>query len=297
MELIKATQPQTPNIHLLSEGFRSYLNARREILELFINRHMGLKECIKVQKCHVLKDLVRNLLNALWAIPYLSIRKSLEVSEKLGWETARNLLPKIPPAIKTDFQKEMERLITVELLGLSQGEKTQSLLADSLGITTTSVKQQEIEQLVFEVETDIRAEIADYCTKQNGTNDLVASGAILLVADFFFGDRSLDVFGLGRKFAGLWAKDVAASDFFLGETLGGVLYSIVPPDPTSGQVFIATTVTLLLLALFSTVTGVFWFAMQKRLGIRKKQLDKLITSIEDKLFLKLAKIITPTSMK
>ncbi len=68
------------------------------------------------------------------------------------------------------------------------------------------------------------------------------------VADLFFGDRSLDVFGLGKRFA-----------------------------------------ALLFLALFSTIAGALSFAVQSRFGIRRKQLEKMSETIEDKLILKIAK--------
>ncbi len=78
-------------IQALNEDIHVYFQGRRDLLKTFVDRHLGFKECIEIQKRTFFRDFLRNPVNALWAIPSLSIRKSLEVSAKLGWDTALTL--------------------------------------------------------------------------------------------------------------------------------------------------------------------------------------------------------------
>ena len=268
-----------------------YIESRRARIEEFVAGQLDLKECLAIQKRHLVADLVRNPINAFWAIPSLSIRKGLEVSEKLGWAKASSLLPRIPQAFRTGFQMEVEKLIAQEIFGVN--DIGRSALARELEIDPGLKEQlgkEALDELVGLAEAELKSEIRSHCSKQNGFTDLVASTGVVLFADKTFGDSSLDVFGLGRKFASLWARKDAENGFFLGKSLGRAFYSVAPPPPpTTTQVFLTTTVAILLLALFSTAVGVLSYPVQTKLGFRRKQLDLLVESVGDKLLLKLTK--------
>ncbi len=95
---------------------------------------------------------------------------------------------------------------------------------------------------------------------------------------------------MGRRWAAFWAREDAVKGFFLGKDLGRTFYSFVhPPPPTTPQVFMATTIGLVLLALFSTGMSALSYPTRGKLGIEKKQLEKLIQSVEDKLILRFTK--------
>ena len=268
-----------------------YIESRQSRIEEFVAGHLDLRDCLAIQKRHLLADLVRNPVNAFWAIPSLSIRKGLEVSEKLGWAKASSLLPRVPQAFRTGFQMDVEKLIAQEIFGVN--DIGRSALARELekepGLKDQLTKN-DFDELVGLAEAELKSEIRSYCTKQNGFTDLVASTGVVLFADKTFGDRTLDVFGLGRKFASMWARKDAENGFFLGKSLGRAFYSVAPPPPpTTTQVFVTTTVAILLLALFSTAVSVLSYPVQTKIGFRRKQLDLLVEGVGDKLLLKLTK--------
>jgi hypothetical protein len=277
----------------LQAGLLRYLAQREEKIGPVVKEGLSLESCLGLQSRSFLTDLVRYPVNTFWAIPYLTIRKVLDFGTNLGLEIAHSVLPMVPRALKTDFQKEVERMLSNELFGLSdQGaggsELRRELEKDSRMKTFFSIP--EWNDLCLRAESEIRKEITEYCQVQNGFTDLAASGAILGAAQYFFGDRSLDVFAMGRRWAGLWARREATSHFFLGRKVGHLFYQVVkPPPPTTNQVIIATMAALGLLAVFSSLINVLSLPVQSKFGFQEKQLRKLLRTVEDRLLLLFAK--------
>lgn len=252
-----------------------YINERKSQISPFLENHLDNRECVRIQKTHLLKDLIRNPINVFWAMPYFSIKKTLEISEKVGFEQAGNLLLKIPRSWKTDYQREIERLVMHDLFELNELE------GKLLESCSPALAKSVIKIIHFEV--------SQYCTRQNEVTDLLASGSIVILSHLTFGDKSLDLFGLGSKMANKWAYKKASSNFFLGENLGRAYYRYSPPTPTDKNVFLFTTLVLIIFALMTTMIGVLSFPTQKRFGITSRQLHGLVDSINDRILLTLAK--------
>jgi hypothetical protein len=277
----------------LHEGLEHYLRERRERIPELLRGPLGIENCLRMQSRHVLRDLFCNPLNTLWAIPYLSIRKVLEMFEKFGMEFAKLLLPTIPRAARTEFQKEVERRIQLDLFGLPLDQREPSALAAAFERDERFREfyaTEEWHELKKQLEKELRHLVTEYCNTQNGFNDLAASGAIVVAAQTFFGDRSLDVFMMGRRWAALWSRRKAVDHFFLGKKIGHEFYKVVhPPPPTAHQIYFATGIALAILAVFSTIVNVVGYPVQSQLGIQERQLGRLLDSAEDKILLALAK--------
>lgn len=285
---------------LLQAALDRYFEGRSSRIEGLLREQFNLKECFQVQKRYFAKDLARNPANALWAVPYFSIRKAVEISDKLGWATGSSFLSKIPQAFKTDFQKETERRLANGLFGLSLRatqdsstdedrpcELTQALEASGL---KSKLSAQEWQQLLESAKAEVRSAISEYCLKQNGFTDLAASGGILITSQMLFKDRSLDIFSLGKKLAGRWAHKDAVEHFAFGKKLGHVFYKVAPtPGPTLTQILVTTGAVIALLALFSTAVTVLSHPLQRRLGLRQKQLEALLETVNGKLLVELSK--------
>ncbi|MEZ0391234.1 MAG: DUF6635 family protein [Pseudobdellovibrionaceae bacterium] len=272
----------------LQRALDHYVDSRKKVIPEFLERRLSLRECFEIQKKFLWKDLIRNPLNAVWAIPALSIRKAIEVADKLGWEPAKAFLPKIPQAFRTDFQKELEKILATDLLGLSPepGAKSQWIRELEKEAAIKKAFGAQWDSFLLLLENEIRSEIHEQSVKHTHFTDLVSSTGILLVADQMFGDRSLDIFGIGKKIASLWAQRDAEKSFFLGKSLGKAFYKVAPaPPPTNLQIFFATGLAILALALVSTLIGVLSHPLQKKLGFRQKQLETMVDNVGHRLFL------------
>jgi hypothetical protein len=274
----------------LHESLEKYLRERKERIPALLAGPLSMENCVRMQWRHVQGDLFCNPLNTIWAIPYLSLRKFLEVFEKLGMDSAKVIIPAIPRAARTAFQKEVERQIANELFGLAGDRTALAAGLESDGCFREYFGTPEWAELRARAEGEVRHLVTEYCNTQTGFNDLASSTAILLAAQTFFGDRSLDVFMMGRRWAALWSRQKAEQHFFLGKKIGHAFYRVVhAPAPTTGQVVLATGIALAILAVFSTFVNIVSYPVQSRLGFQTKQLEKLLSTAEDKLLLLLTK--------
>jgi hypothetical protein len=245
------------------------INERKDSLDEFLKSHLTLRECVELQRKHILVDLALNPINAFWAIPALSIKKTFEVLDQLGWDNAKAYQQKVPLTIRTNYQKEIAQLVAQQVVGITSAKDANKIDA----------------QLMREAQTEITA----YSLRQSAITDLTSSALTYLFATWVFKDGSLNAFGLGRKIAALWAKDDAASSFFLGKSLGNAFYSIAPPEPSTWQVVLATSLTLIGIGVISTAVAVVSIPLRRRLGLQKRSLSRLLDSIHDRWVLKLAK--------
>lgn len=260
----------------------------------FLKNRLNFQDCLELQKRHFAKDVLRNPINALWSIPYFSIRKVCEVSEKVGWDTAKSVLQKIPQALKTDFQKEVEILTAAEVFGLGNSLKTDRLTQEleKESVLKQSLSERQWIDFLELSRKQIRGSLSEACARQNGFSDLAATAGILLFSELRFHDRSLDIFGIGRRVAALWAHDRAVSEFAFGKKLGKAFYGVVPaPPPSTSQIVLATAIGIAVVALFSTLVGMLSYPVQTRLGFRQKQLEGLIDSVSDRLLVDMTKYL------
>lgn len=277
----------------LDECIDKYTEDRKKRVDAFIDHHFSLQETIEIQKKSLSRDLLLNPLNALWSIPYLSLKKSVETMDKLGWGKFTPTMDKIPSGIKTGYQQEIEKLIAVELLDYN----VLILEIRKNPMMNKMISTGELTLNETRIKSTITKEIDKYSSNQSVITDLSGSVMTLLMGWYFFGDKTLGVFGIGDRIARKMAHDKAASGFVFGEKLGHAFYNAFPPMPTKTQVYLATLGVGVLLTALSVLAAVMSDPLRKYLGLHKKNLNELIDNLEEKLFLQLKKEIKASLRK
>lgn len=279
---------KTEATHILTtseECIDRYAASLREKVGPFVDLHFSLQETLQIQKKSLLADLILYPLNALWSIPFLTIKKSLEVCEKIGWNKFNPVLEWLPSGIRTKYQKEIEQLIC------SQFFEPQALLTDlhnSLALKST-LSSEAVLSLEYQIETLIESEVKNYSASQAMISDLFGSVLTLLAGRIFFHDGGLGITDLGHRIAKKMAHDNASSNFIFGKKLGSAFYNVFPTEPTRMQVFFSTFAIGLLLTIFSVLAGTFSDPVKKALGFHQNKLNAMINHIEEKLYLTLRK--------
>lgn len=261
----------------VDQCIEKYTKDRKNRVDDFIDRHFSIQETLEIQKKTFSLDLLLNPLNALWSIPYLTLKKSIEILDKLGWAKLTPSVEKIPPGIKTGYQKKIEKLIANELLDHN--------------ILILELRKQGLTLNEKHIEAEIRKEVEKYSSSQTMITDLCGSVMTLLIGWYFFGDKTLGVLGIGDRIARKMAHDKAASGFVFGEQLGSAFYSAFPPEPTKTQVYLLTLGVGALLTAFSLLAAMMSDPLRKHLELHKRNLDQLIEGLEEKLFLQIKKEI------
>lgn len=266
----------------------------------FVARHFSLQETLALQKQSFVSDLLCHPVNTLWAIPYLLLKKVVEVPEKLGWRAGSELVGVLPSGMKTQYQREIERVLTTELLqwprrgdirtavphGLAEILKQERSLAPlcALGVN--------VEEWLKDV-PDMARVIESHSSSRGLVCDLAATALTLVVGWVFFGDHSLGIAGIGDQIARKAAHDRAASHFVLGASIGSVFYSVFPPKPSFWQVVWATVCVGLVVTCMSLLAGMLSDPALKRAGLQQAQLHRLIDAMGDQLHLHVRKRIKP----
>jgi len=270
--------------HLLvasEECVDRYVTTLRAQVGPFADRHFSLQETLQIQQKSILADLVLYPLNALWSIPFLTFKKSLEAFEKVGWTKANFILEWLPSGIRTRYQKEIESMILNEFIQpslLLTEIRNNPALKSALG-------SEAILNLEYQIESLIEQEVKNYSSSQAVVSDLFGSLLTLFVGRFFFHNGGLGILDLGDQIARKMAHDNAASNFFFGKKLGSAFYNVFPAEPTRGQVFLATFAVGFFLTVFSILAGTLSDPLRKKLGLHHNKLNGMVNHIEEKLYL------------
>jgi len=277
------------------ECIARYIQSRRVKVDEFSERHFSLKETLEIQKKHFLADILLNPINSLWAIPYLTLKKVFETIDKMGWGHLTSFFDRVPSNIKTQYQKDIEWLIATELLEWpykNNGQHSKkNALWDEFEKDPTIRKLIDSGQLSPNHLTgiDIKSELNKFSASRALVADLAGSAGSIALGWVMFGNSNLGVGGLGEKVARKIARDNASSHFIFGKKMGTTFYSIFPPQPTKGQILIATVAVGLLLTVFSLIASVLSDPIRKNLGLQKSKMNSLIDDLEKLLLINLRK--------
>ena len=284
----------------LEECIEQYIAECRSRVDGFVQRHFSLQETITIQKQSLVSDLLCHPVNTLWAIPFLFVKKLIEMPVKLGWRSGSDLIPLLPTGIKTRYQKEIERLIATELLewpsamgdrrapsnGLLERVKHHKQLGPLLA--SEALSDEALREF-----SDIPCLIAEHSSGRALVLDTTATVLTLAAGWLFFGDHSLGISGIGDQIARNRAKDHAASSFMFGSSLGSAFYSVFPPQPSFWQIVGATLIVGLCITAMSLLVGMLSDPCLKRVGFQHTQLNVLIDAVEERLHLQTRKRLKP----
>lgn len=283
----------------LNEAIDDYCRSCRVRLVSFVQRHYSLSESIRLQRRSLFTDLLCYPLNALWAVPYLSLRKIVESLDTLGWGNATPLLSRVPSGIRTRYQREIDRLIGTELLawaseweiqygrknGLDAALRASSALSGQFGAA-------ELRQLMLVAAEEVHRAMEHHSSGRALVSDLAGSAGTVLAGWLLFKDRSLGLLGIGDRLARERAHEVAASHFFLGRGLGSAWYGMFPPEPSTSDVIWATLLVGAAVTCFCLLVVVLSDPLRKAMGLQQRKLGELIDEIELRLKGQMIKAVT-----
>ena len=296
---------QTTTVILaLEECIEQYIADCRNRVDGFVERHFSLQETIALQNQSLVSDLLCHPVNALWAIPYLFVKKLIEVMVKLGWRSGTDLITLVPTGLKTRYQREIEQLIAIELLDwpCTRGDRR----ASPSGLLEYMKRHKQVGPLlaagafsdeVLRELSDVPRLVAEHSAGRIVVLDTAATVLTLAAGWLFFGDHSLGISGIGSLIAKNRAKEEAASTFMFGSSLGSAFYSVFPPNPSFWQVTGATLIVGLSVTAMSLLVGLLSDPCLKRVGFQHTRLDVLIDAVEDCLHRQVRKRLKPVLRK
>jgi hypothetical protein len=273
----------------VDRSIESYIGRCRKRIPSFVGANFSLGQTWSLQRPTLWFDLACAPVNSAWALPHLAIQKAAETAERVGYPQLARWAKRLPPGIKTGYQRQIERRICGELLEWDREELSASLPQGFLKeLEAVPSLRKRIE--TPEIERSDRAPartLVDLLHQFSSGRAIVSdlSGTVLTLATSWaiLGSTSLSLTSIAHGFARKSAHDRAASRFFLGKKVGSAFYNVFPPAVHESSVW----TTLVLLGVGLTVGAmactILSDPIRKSLGFHRHRLEVLLDEMEREL--------------
>ncbi|MFL5813936.1 MAG: DUF6635 family protein [Bdellovibrionia bacterium] len=281
----------------LLRSIETYFASRRAQVNGFVDQHFSLGGTLAIHRKTLGFDLVRHVLNAYFAVPCIAVKKAVAWLETLGMDRLAHVLNLLPSGLRTDYQKEVERLVVRDLLQLPlakvrDGQESNALLEElkkdpAVASWLENGGSSELQELFGPrmLQSQLMPDLLAYSSRRSGITEMAGSAVTLLAAYKWFHNTSLGAFEMGRRLARDHAHKNAVSHFFLGKKVGSVFYQAFPVAPSKNEIMIATVIVVVALSALTLMTVILSDPVQHRMGIHRRQILKLLDSLESKMVL------------
>lgn len=277
--------------HALSSGIERYIEDRLARIPGFVDRHYSFRGALRIHAHAFGWDLLRVPLNIVWSAVCLVSAGIGLLARLLGLNPLATLLARVPPGIETDMDREVKWLIVTDLLELPYADGVRESRHDAL--MEEILRDPQLEGLIdAELAAiqgpgenprfweDLDRKLAEYGATRTGAADLASNVMVVLSSKLSLGKVSYGALSAGGAVSVTLANSIAASNFWLGSTLGAYYYAVFPAAVSTRLLVAVTGVIVVLLAFVSTFIGVLTDPVQAKLGIHQRRLRKLVRVIE-----------------
>ncbi len=267
-----------------------YVETRRARIPAFIRTHFSVSGALRIHRAAVGWDLLRAPVNIALAVPHLLKLLLCALLRRGGRTRAADRILRVRTQLETKVEREIRWLIWTELLELPYGDRGRTSERDALAeilFARPSVAEAlaAAKDAVTENRDDpaFRAKLSEHLTRYTGARNATAEIATALAST---GAGSLLVqqvtptaISLGPPVAALFAQQAAVFAFPLGSGLGGIWYSMFPPEPSAGLIAGVTATLLVVTSVFAAFAGVIADPVQRALGFHRRRLDSFVEAV------------------
>ncbi len=271
---------------IVRDAAARYAALRRARIDAFVDRHFSLAGSLELNRHALGWDLVRAPTNISLAAPELARRGMVRLARASG---ARRIAAKIDRrrlVLDTDVARELEWRLFRDLLELPFEARGRALERDAFAeeILADPRIAALVEGALPEARPDARARIEDaiaaYAATRVAAADLTSGIASAGIGLALFHKLTPGALSLGPVAAHALIQHAAITAFPLGAGLGGFWYGLFPSAAPLALSAAMTGGVALGLAVVSAFSGVVTDPLQRRLGLHRKRLLKLIDAVE-----------------
>jgi len=273
---------------IVRDAVQRYFKSRRGRIDAFVDRHFMLVGSLALHRRAVGWDLLRAPANLFLAGPALAIKliawaaRRAGVERVAGWLAGRRLL------LETDVAREIEWLVATELLEIPCRRRDRVAYRDA--IAETILADERAAALLVAppgADPDFRRRLAAAVETYLGSRTATAEIATGFVAASFGAlavkQATPGLVTLSSALAAMIAQQMAIAAFPLGASLGGLWYSLFPAAAGPGLLASTTAGVFLGGAMLAAFSGVVTDPVQRRLGLHRRKLERLLRILETDL--------------
>jgi len=274
---------------IVHDAVRKYIATRRERIDPFVDRHFTLAGSLALHRRAIGWDLLRAPANLFLAGPALSVKLASWAARRAGnhrlaaWLAGRRLL------VETDVAREVEWLVATELLEIPCRGRHRASYRDAIAETILA-DSRAAERLGAQLDR-LAGKDPDFCGRVVSAieNYLGSRSATAEIATGFFAaglgalavkQSTPGLMTLSSAIAGAIAQQTAIAAFPLGAGLGGLWYGLFPATAGPGLLAATTGGVFLGGALLAALSGIVTDPLQRRLGLHRRRLLRLLRALE-----------------
>ncbi len=289
---IQATRPDAAVVRrAVASGLDRYYVERRARVGPFVDRHFSLKGAARMHRVALGWDIARAPANLVLSGPNAGLKAAAAAARALGAAKAGQALGRRDLLLRTAVAREVEWLIRTDLLELPYSQGTQVASRDALAVAILDDPSiaGPLAQLLAGVgeradEPDFAERLGRALETYAGSRAAaaeIATGLLTLSAGALALNKlTPGAIALGPALAGIVAQQSAISAFPLGVGLGSVWYGAFPAAPSLALVSGLTGGLVLGAAVVAAFAGVLTDPVQRRLGLHRRRLLRLVDALE-----------------
>lgn len=280
---------------VIEQAAERYIAGCRARLKPFIDRHFSLQGSLKLHRHAVGWDLLKAPYNIVVAVPQLIARALAAGGKRIRLtRPAAERLARLNLFLTTRTGREIGWLIMTELLALPAADGTR--VSENDAFAGEVMEDPRVKRSVARVAAVLAAHAGDdaffgrledklavYTNTRAAAADLVA---VLTMAGT--GAGAINQFTPGAMtlvpaLSAALAQHLAISNFWLGSFLGSGYYALFPAAASPALIAGTAGSVLALAAVLSAFAGVLTDPLQRRMGLHKRRLEKLLGALEREL--------------
>ncbi len=271
----------------VAAGTRRYFAACRSRVTPFLDRHFSLHGALAIHRAALGWDIPKAPLNVFLAGPQAVMRLAAMLAARLGAQRVARFLRR-PILLPTAVGRRIEWLVYTELLQLpfQQGNRISTRDALAEAILDDPAVADAISRALASRPHDpafhiaVRRAVVEYRASRSAASEITTGLLSLGAGAAAFSKLTPGAASLGPSLAGLLAQQAAVASFPLGGWLGGVWYGVFPARPSAGLLVVVTAGLVLTAATLAAFAGVVADPLQRRAGLHRLRLRRLIAALE-----------------
>jgi hypothetical protein len=270
---------------IVRDAVQRYIESRRVRIDAFVERHFTLAGAIALHRRALGWDLLRAPANLFLAGPALGVKLLAWAARRGGMEVVAAWLAQRRLLLETEVAREVEWLVAIELLEIPCRRRDRVSYRDAIAETILA-DERAAALLVAPAATDpdfrrrLAAAVASYLGSRTAAAEIATGFAAAGLGALVVKQATPGLLTLSSALAAMIAQQLAIAAFPLGAGLGGLWYSLFPAAAGPGLLALTTAGVFLGGAMLAAFSGVVTDPLQRRLGLHRRRLERLLEILE-----------------
>ena len=270
---------------IVRDAVHWYIESRRRRIDAFVDRHFTLAGSVALHRRALGWDLLRAPANLFLAGPALAVKLMAWTARRARMERAAVWLGGRRLLFETEVAREIEWLVATELLEIPCIRQDRVSYRDA--IAETILAEERAAALLLApagIHPDFRRRLAaaveTYLGSRTATAEIATGFVTAGLGALVVKQATPGLVTLSSALAGMFAQQMAITAFPLGASLGGLWYSLFPAAAGPGLLAATTAGVFLGGAMLAAFSGVVTDPLQRRLGLHRGRLERLLRILE-----------------